>query len=221
MKSHSFTYQSDIYLQFKELDRTSLRSVVHYFEKNKLLLNQLEVQEYFEILATYASAIFELGQYGKFIPVADEILYLVIDNNIYEFEGEDVYCSMLFKKAASHYNLSETQTAENILFQMIKMYPDNKYVISFYRKIISRQKSISRFTRAAAVALILSSALVIAIELLAIRPFYPTYTQLVEMLRFGLFGLGLLTYLGGEVLGKLTIEWKLRNQLHQIRRLKK
>jgi len=220
MSMHPYTYKSDIYLQFKELDKTSLRSIVHYFEKNKQYFDQLELQEYFEILVTYANAVFELGHYGKFVALADEILFLSIDNNIYEFEGEDVYCSILFKKAASHYNLQEVQTTENILYQMVKMYPDNKYVLSFYKKVISRERSIARKTRAIAVALILSSAAVIAFELLAIRPFYPTYTNAVEFLRFGLLGLGIGTYLVGELLGKLSVEWKVRKELSLIKKKK-
>ena len=221
MSSQPFIYKSDIYLQFKELDKTSLRSVVHYYEKNKELLFQLDVKEYFEVLATYAQALFDLGQYGKYIGVADELIFLVIDQNIYEFEKEDIYCSTLFRKAASHYNLQEKDTAERILKEMIRMYPDNKYVISFYKKILSREKSISRKTRGIAVGAFLLSALVIAIELLIIRPFYEDWITLTEWSRYIIFGLGLITYVVGELYGLLTVEWRVRKELNSIKKKQK
>lgn len=221
MSNQPYIYNSDIYLQFKELDKTSLRSVVHYFEKNKPLLDQLDIKEYFEVLVTYANAIFDLGQYAKFIRVSDEILFLSIDNNIYEFEGEDIYCSTLFRKSACHYNLDQKESSERILKEMIRLYPDNKYVVSFYKKILSRQKSFTRITRAIAVALILASASVIAGELLVVRPFYSDYTEITEIIRVSLLILGFSTFIVGEGIRYAGIEWNVHKELQAIKNREK
>lgn len=217
MSEQSDIFKPDIYLEFKELDKSSLRSVVHYFEKNKRYLNQLDNREYFEVLVTYANAVFDLGQYYKFIRISEEILFLSIDQNIYEFEGEDIYCSILFKKAACHFNLDQKQKAEDILREMIKIYPNNQYVKSFYKKVLKREKSPARYTRAIAIAFILASAVVIAFELLVIRPFYSDWTEHIEVFRIFLFSLGFGVYLIGELISLLKVEWKVFNEIKSIK----
>lgn len=221
MSEQQDIFKPDIYLEFKELDKSSLRSVVHYFEKNKQYLDQLEDHEYFEVLVTYGNAIFDLGQYYKFIRVSDEILYLSIDQNIYEFEGEDIYCSILFKKAACHFNLDQKKKAEDILKEMIRIYPNNQYVRSFYKKVLKNEKSLARHTRAIAIALILASAFIIAVELLVIRPFYSVWTEHIEISRILFFSLGFGVYILGELISHIRVEWKVYNEIQAIKKAKK
>ena len=51
MSTHQYTYKQEIYLQFKELDRSSLRNIVQYVEKNKDAIEELDSEEFFEVYA--------------------------------------------------------------------------------------------------------------------------------------------------------------------------
>jgi tetratricopeptide (TPR) repeat protein len=216
MSQSNFLYNNEVYSAFKELDKSSFREVVQYFESNKKYINHLEQEQYFEILATYAHALFELGIYGKYIKFAEEVLQNSIENNIYEFEGEDIYSATLFRIAASHYNIYQVDKAEKILKQLLRMHPDNTAISAFYKKILSRKRTLSQKTRAISIVLLLVSAMVIATELLIFRPFFQMAVFYVEISRNILFVLGFGTYLFGELANRLTVEFAVKKELSEI-----
>jgi len=216
MSQSNYLYNNDVYIAFKELDRSSFRELVQYFENNRKYINHLDPEQYFEILATYAHALFELGIYGKYIKAAEEILHLAIENNVYEFEGEDIYSATLFRIAASHYNIYQVDKAEKILKQLMRMHPDNTAISSFYKKLLARKRTLSQKTRAASIVLLLLSALIIAAELLVFRPFFQSLVFYIEMSRNILFVLGFGTYLFGEVANKLRVEWAVKKEIAEI-----
>ncbi|MBK7428631.1 MAG: hypothetical protein IPI60_17250 [Saprospiraceae bacterium] len=216
MSTHQYTYKQEIYLQFKELDRSSLRNIVQYVEKNKDAIEELDSEEFFEVYATYCRALFDLGNYSKYIIESEQLLFLSIDQNIYEFEGEDIYASTLFRKAAGLFNLGNHSEAKLILIQLLKIDPENKDVKAFYKKVIRSRYKLSKITRAIAVGMILASAFLICLELLFIRPFYPQIVFSFELSRNILFAAGFLTFVFGDFSHFMIAEIQAMNEIKSI-----
>jgi tetratricopeptide (TPR) repeat protein len=216
MSTHQYTYKQEIYLQFKELDRSSLRNIVQYVEKNRDTIEDLDSEEFFEVYATYCRALFDLGNYSKYIIESEQLLFLSIDQNIFEFEGEDIYASTLFRKAAGLFNLGNHSEAKQILIQLLKIDPENKDVKAFYKKVIRSRYKLSKITRAIAVGMILASAFMICLELLVIRPFYQHLIFSFELSRNLLFASGFLIFLFGDFLHFLIAEIQAMNEIKSI-----
>lgn len=216
MSTHQYTYKQEIYLQFKELDKSSLRNIVQYVEKNRDAIEDLDSEEFFEVYATYCRALFDLGNYSKYIIESDQLLFISIDQNIYEFEGEDIYASTLFRKAAGLFNLGNHTEARQILIQLLKIDPENKDVKAFYKKLIRSRYKLSKITRAIAVGMILTSAFLICLELLVIRPFYQDIVFSFELSRNLLFAAGFFTYLAGDFLHFLIAEIQAMSEIKNI-----
>lgn len=220
MSTYPFTYKQEVYLQFMELDRNTPRNIVQYFDANRSSIALLDPDQYFEVLATYAGALFDMGLYTPYIQVSEEVLFLSIDQNVFLFEGEDIYCTTLFRKAAAHFNNREQQTAEEILCQLIRIYPDQSEIRDFYRKVLSRNRGLSQKTRALTVAMALCAACIIALELLAVRPFFPAWTDSVEWTRNILLIGSILTYIAGELYTSLRAAWLVGREVRAVRRQK-
>ncbi len=193
------TYHSKLYRDFKSIDGASFRDLIHFFERSEDDIRQLDFDEYFEMLYLYVNALFEVGAYHKHVIMADEVIEAAICHNIQYYKQEDIFKKSLFRKAASLYNTSEYRSAEHILRELVRIEPGHKDAGSFLKKCLRNihVRPLQAF-RASAIALFLSSALVICTEVLLIRPFYPAYTGGVEALRVGLFVAGWVVLIAGE-----------------------
>lgn len=220
MSESPYTYKDDIYKAFKALERASYRDIIDYYEENKYKIQILDIEPYFEILCTYCIALFELSMYRRFLDKSDEILELSITHNIYNFEDEDIFSSTLFRKAAALYHLGDRPNALKILQQLIRIHPDNKEAQSFYFRLQMSNKENASATRGLAILLLLSSAFIIVLELLLIRPFYPHWTIKIEWSRNILFFAGIAVYLLGEVANRLWISYKIKREIQEIIRKK-
>ena len=200
MSFHQSTYHhSNIYKRFKEIQFADNRELVRFYEQNKVAIHTIEFVEYFELLVAYAFALFDIGRYQKFLAIADEGIEMSVAKNIKFFNGEDVYQKFLFKKAAAYYNLMSYGQSEYILKELIKMNPNNLLAIQFLKKCKTKKtpKYIHTF-RATSIFLFILAAGIIALEILFIRNFTPRFTHSTELLRNGIFALGLLILVGVE-----------------------
>jgi len=196
-------------MDFKEIDRSSYRSVIRFFEKNRSSFEHLPADEYLELLSAYAQAIFDIGEYGKFIPIADAVIELSIELNIQYIENRDIYCYMLFKKSAAHFHIDEMDRCVHILLELIKIDPHNPYYLGFLRKCYyDAQEASLNISRNITIVLLLSSSLVIAFELFYIRPYRQQYVQIVEWLRNSLFILAWVVLFSGEFFLRLNANYK-------------
>lgn len=126
MISPSSTYQSKIYRSFKEIESNDFRTVIRFYEERAVSISNLEFEEYFELLFCYTNATFEVGAYNKYIRLAEQIIEQSIDKNIQFFQGKDILCHCLFRKAAAHYNLNQFQQAGHLLQELIKIDPSHE-----------------------------------------------------------------------------------------------
>lgn len=189
-----------MYRAFYEIDNGDYRTQVRFFEEQSDEIKQLEEDEYFELMFTYMHALFELGMYIKYLQKVDRVLEITIQNNIGIFRGKDLFCELLFQKAAAHYQMMEYAQAEHTARELIKINPEYGDVAILLKKIIRKSyPQFNKIIQASSVLLFIVAAVVIAVEIFYLRPFYPEYVSLVEMTRIVLLASGILVYLFGEL----------------------
>ncbi len=192
---------SETYLAFLALEAGAHKERIQYIEENFFKLRDLDADEYFDMMVLYGEALFESGEYARQAKLADHILEMSIARNIVQHRGRDVYFETLFKKAASLHNLDKLDQAVHILKELIKINPDHESSKLFLINCLIRQKKLLvRPYRNISLMLLLSSALVIALELIVIRRFWPQWTMIIEMVRNGLFVSGVILLIAGEVI---------------------
>jgi len=215
--SDSF-FHSKIYQEFKEIGPQEYRAIVQFFEESENSIKCLEFEEYFELFLSYADALFEMGAYHSHLKVADEAIATTIEHNIKFYQGEDVYFELLFKKAASHYNLLEYKKAEHILRELVKMDPSNEITLRFLKKCIRQNKpSYLKKTRAVSVAFFLLAALIISLELIVVRPFFGEHASLVELLRNGIFAGGWFILITGDLFHRYQINQEVKDFILHVK----
>ncbi len=213
MPYYQSTYHSRVYRDFKAIDSAAYRQIIHFYEKQEASIQGLDFEERFDMLSAYVDALFEIGSYQKHLLLVDYVIESAILQNIQSYKGKDIYFNMLFRKAASLYNLVEYDSAVRILRELVKIDPWNKDAVSFLKKCMrKKQPRLLQYSKAASILLFLLAAFVIGIEVLFIHPFYNQLVPLVErswMLTL-LFGIILLVI--GDLVHRLHVE----RQVHQF-----
>ena len=196
-----YAHRSDTYEAFLAIEETAYKEKIQYIEENFFMLRQLEAGEYFDMMVLYGEALFEVGEYARQAKLADHIVEMSMERNIIRHREQDVYFETLFKKAASLHNLDKIDQAVHILKELVKINPDHESTKLFLINCIIRQKKpLVRPYRNVSLVLLLSSALLIAIELILVRRLWPSWTMIIEMIRNGLFIGGVILLIAGEVM---------------------
>jgi len=212
------TYHSKVYRDFKEIESNDHRQVIRYYEQFEDQIHHLDFEEYYEIVLAYVDALFEIGAYQRHLLMVDVVIEHTILNNIQFRKGEDLYRSLLFKKAASLHNTLEYEKADYILRELIKIDPYDRDAILFLKRCLRKKhNAVTHHSRATSIFLIMIAALVIALEVLFIRPFYQIYAQTVEYSRITIFMMGLFALVGGELYQRICVSREVNQFVQEIK----
>ncbi len=196
-----------LYREFKALDSHDFHGIARYYEQFEDDIQTFDLEEFLDCTLAYSNALFETGNHGQHLVMCDHLLEIVIMQNIETWGGEDLYKRLLFKKAASLFQLREYPKAEYVLRELVKIYPSEKLPRRFLEKCLLRQKPAwLTKTRATCVGLSLLAALVIAVELFAIKPFLPDWLFGFQVAH----NILLLSGIGVFVLGESHHAWRCR-----------
>ena len=207
------TYHSKIYPDFKQTDRGNYRRTNRFYEEKEEEAGRREREEYFELIVAYVNALFEVGAYQKHLLMVDVVIEMAIVQNIEWYKGEDIFRKMLFRKAASLYNMMEYGKAEYILRELIRIDPHSEDSIFFLRKCLRKKEpAFLNKAKAFSIFLFLVSAFAISIEVLFIRPFYKAQVEGIEASRNIVFLLGCTVLAGGLLLHR----WRVRRHVHSF-----
>lgn len=213
------TYYSKIYRVFLSLEETSFQELIRFFEENEKEIRDLDFEEYFDVLVTYVTALFEVGAYREHLLMVDVVIETSIINNIEEYKGEDLFRRMLFRKAASLYHTGQFQKAEHILAELLRMNQADQSAILFLKKCLrTHYPQVRSNARATAVFSFLLTAFVIALEVLLIRPFYEMHAKTVELSRNFIFVFGILCIVFGDLYHLYLSEREVRGFLHTLQK---
>ena len=200
---------------------SDLKQVVRYYERHEKEILKLDFDEYFEMQVAYTNGLFEISEYRRHILMADIVIETSIVENISTVNGQEIFESMLFKKAASHYNLLEYKKAIHVLRELLKIEPNNQENARFLEHCFREdQPQIARHARAIAVALFLSAALTISIEMLYARNFSTDLVPFIEMSRNIMFGLGMFILLFGTFWHRWTCYNKVQKFIKEVKQNK-
>ncbi len=221
MPNLTSTYHSKIYRGFKDIEPNEYLSVVRYYETYEEEIKQLDFSEFFELLIAYTDALFEVGAYQNHALMVDAAIEISIINNIKFYNKKDIYYELLFKKAASCYNLMRYNEAEHILRELIKINPQNEISIRFLNKCLLQKKpNFIKNARAVSIFLFLIAALIISIELIFIRPLFEMHTATVELARNTTFFFGVSILIGCELVYFIKVKKQLSCFVEQARKKK-
>lgn len=213
MKTDLTAHAETAYHGFKAIDSGEYREKIIYVDRNKSIIRDLPVVEYAEVMDSYAEALFETGKYQQHLALADHLAELSIEYNLETINGRDIYFETLFQKAASLYNLDRLPESIYILQELIKINPRHESARLFLINChVEKQKRRLQLIRTLSMVLILSSAVIIAIELLLVRPLLPHYVPGVEITRNTMFlsGASIL------VLGELWVRYRAVSRVYDF-----
>lgn len=215
------TYRSKLYRDFRAIEPGAWRNLIRFYEQNEAAIRGLDFDEYFDLLLAYTDALFEIGAWQKHLLMADVVIEISVMENLPEFNGREVFKHTLFRKAASHYNLLELEKTDHILRELLRISPNDADCANFLKKCLrSKRPGLIRHARAAAILLFLLSALIILLEMLAVRSFYPQYSRQIEIIRIAIFLSGLLVLGGGEWLHRWRCKCSVEDFIHESKEKK-
>jgi len=175
---------SKIYGQFLGIHPGEYVKIIAFYEENEDQIRNLPLEQFREILSTYADAVFENGSYKKYILIANEILPWAFDCD----SDRELFYKILFRKAASLYNLGQLGKAEVILEQLYRINSLNVDAKMFLKKCFKIKNSVKvQKIRALSLLLLFLSAIVILVELLWITPFFERAVIPTRFIRTSLF----------------------------------
>jgi len=211
-----------LYRNFKALGVNDFQGLIRFYEQHEDGIQALDFAEYLDCTLAYTEALFEAGHYGKHWVMCDHLLECVIMQNIDQWEGQDLYYQLLFKKSASLYHLQEYAKSERILREIIKIYPQDRLAALFFNKVLLRQKPRwLAYSKALTVGFALLAVMVIALEILALPQFYPSLVWPFQMAHNLLIALSLAAFTTGEAGHALQCWLKTRRFVHRARQNKR
>lgn len=187
---------SAVYRDLRAIDPADKQRYIRIYEEKEGLIGRLDPLEYFELTVLYVDALFATGAHREHLLMVDLVLFTSIDQNIQFLEGEDIYERMLFRKAASAFRVMDYPLSEHVCKELIKLYPTEPLYERLLRTTRFRQqKKLLQFGRATAIFCFLLTALVIVLDLLIVKYFYPAEHSAMIWLRNDVFLLGIFTLL--------------------------
>lgn len=189
MSTQELSYQSPIYLNYFGISENAYSAKIIWYESHVKQIQNLNEKPKTEIELDYTLSLFHVGRYQQYIVQADIMIEKVIEQNIMELNGEDIYQKLLFNKAACYYNTNQFEPSLHILLELCKMDSDNKLYKTFCAKVL-RLSSYRKFDRLKGLALgmILVALIIIIVEILLIRTILASYIEPVELARNILLG---------------------------------
>jgi len=214
---------SDFYFEYHRIGNNAYRDKVRYYESNKAQIHYLTYEERIDVDLDYLICLFEIGKYHKFLSKADALIEIIIIDNIFVYNGLNIYNDILFKKAACLYNTGQYLKSEKVLKAIVKLDSENTVARALFGKCKRKQgRDWYEGTKAIAVVMLISSVFIALAELLIIKPFYIELVPSFSMLKFTSFILGFVALIGNElylryVIGK-EIGYKINWEKFKIKR---
>jgi tetratricopeptide (TPR) repeat protein len=201
--------RSKVYQSFEMIDHTSHQTVIRFFEDHEQEIRSLDFDEYFDILVTYVHALFQAGAYQKHVQMANVVIEASMINNLNVYQGINLFEKTLFQKAASLYHLHRYKDSIHILTELIKINPlDPSYRAFLVRNEIQHKPRYFQSIQGLAIALFLTTILLIGLHTFYIEPFQPDHLDLTLRLRNSCFFGALGILVGSDGLHRIHAFWR-------------
>ncbi len=195
---------SRVYRDFLAIEPKDYHGIIRFYEEKEDEIENLELEEFYEMQQTFTHALFEVGAYRQFLAVVDQAILVTLEGDYIlssNSNQQEQFEQLLFRKAAAYLQTLQTEKAEHVCCELLRINREHELALLLLRKAIRQQDTlINRHTRAASILLFGLSALVILVEVLFVRHFYNQYTAGIELSRNLIFLLGLVVLGAGEAL---------------------
>lgn len=182
------------------MGNNAFRDKVRYYENNKAQVHYLTYEERVDIDLDYLLCLFEIGKYHKFLSKVDALIEVVIIDNIFVYNGLNIYNDLLFKKAACLYNTGQYNKSEIVLKAIVKLDVQNSDARALFGKCKRKQgRDWYEGTKAMAMVMLISAVGIAVAELLIIKPFHAEFLSSFSMLKFTSFILGIISLIANEI----------------------
>lgn len=200
---------TDAYIGFLKIEERAFAEKIRFFEENQGALIYLPEEEKFELHIAYLIALFEVGEYDKYLSLADRAIEEVFEENIFIYKNRDLVQELVFRKACALHNTSKSKEAIRIASQLYRMYPEklqNRQLLKKTTSILISGKL--QKLKAWSIGLYLSCGLLIAAHLFIIQPFYMQYSYTSMLIWQSLFVVASLLLLAGELFVRIAANKK-------------
>ena len=220
MSDFDFLRKEKLYVEYFRKSADAYADKVKFYEDNKDQFQFLDPSQRNEIQIDFVLCLFEIGRYERYLEEVDTIIELVISDNIYFFEGKNIFNYLLRKKASCYINLNQHKKAIPIIEQLIRLDkkdPNLSYIYSLtMRKESLEKEEVIKGT--AIIALMAALSLKFA-ETFVIDPFFAEYLSTFSTFTLGLFIIGGSLLLVNEVYRRISIRLKLKKLRNHNRNL--
>jgi tetratricopeptide (TPR) repeat protein len=210
MSDFDFLGKEKLYIEYFRKGSDAYADKVKFFEDHKNELHFLDPAQWNEIQIDFVLCLFQIGRYERYLEEVDCVIELVIRENIYFFEGKNIFNYLLRKKASCFINLKQHKKALPIIEQLIRLDkddPNHAYIYELtMRKESMKNEEVVKGT--AIIALIAGLSLKFA-ETFVIDPFFEDYLNTFSTFTLGLFIIGASLLVSNEIYRRLTIKYKL------------
>ena len=147
---------SELYQQYKSIARDDFQKRIRFVERNTKQLEDLPFSQYIEIQCEYLFALYEVAAYYQYITKSDALIELVIEENIFEYKGLNIYAELLHRKAKAYYHVIDYVNANKIFKALVKIddHP-NYYKEDYIKNKIDYLRYKSQRLRAASIVMFL------------------------------------------------------------------
>lgn len=199
MSAINSTYHADVVLGFKEIPEKNYSRQIYFIEKNRDIVENMDSDFRIDLLEKYNNALYEIGHFRKCLEHIEPLIFDVMNENFVRKE-EDLFCTLLKRKAYALFNIGEFEKAKYISSELMKIQPmslETNAIMtnSGYRIVKQKTKSV----RAFAVMMIIFGVTITCFDLLVIQNFYPEQVVRMGWLRGLTIGSATLLILGIEV----------------------
>ena len=196
--------KTEFYIEYHRIGSRAYRDKVRYYEDNTSHLNLLTYEERVEIEIDYAICLFEIGKYHKFLSKVDTLIETVIIDNIYNYNGRNIYNDLLFKKAACLFNTGQYIKSEKVLKANINLDPENNIARALYGKCKRKQvrawhDTLKNIALVMIIAGVVITAIQVSSELLLSTPLLENYSYVFNGIKNFMFISGSLIIVGNEM----------------------
>lgn len=210
MSDFDFLRKEKLYIEYFRKSADAYADKVKFYEDHKDEFHFLDPGQRNEIQIDFVLCLFEIGRYERYLQEVDQVIELVIRENIYFFEGKNIFNYLLRKKASCYINLKQHKKALPIIEQLIRLDksdPNHAYIYGLtMRKESMKNEEILKGT--AIIALMAGLSLKFA-ETFVIDPFFEDYLKTFSTFTLGLFIIGGGLLISNEIYRRLSIKSKL------------
>lgn|GEM_PF-304648 len=198
--------ENSFYFNYYRIGQGAYRDKVKYFEDHKEEVMLLHTDQQCEVKLDYLQCLFEIGRYQYFLDKVDVMIETVIIDNIYLYNGHNIYHDLLFRKAACLYNTNRLAESASILRALVSLDHNHTPARQLYKRCQRKFSSPQReMWKAAAMVMLLSGLSIAVMELFIVKPFYDEYVSGLATLRMLLFAAAGVILIGGELYFKYNV----------------